>query len=698
MKGLRPEAVALALAAFLAPVIGGQVSQEPTPLSQNLLAEVLGGPALPLMARALLGVLVLGALAYTLVKRQVLPVPPVSMVLALFALVGLLGLSSAMSSFAAVGLSTWWSWMLYAGAFGLTVTCVGRERGTTLVLGAVVAGCAVVGYKGVVEYLAEAATNPTWRVFAGWNNPNGVASLVVGGALLAIGLGSSLKGPLRWASWIGGALAVATLWFTQSKGGLGALAVGLLGLVAMAFVVKRPKPLALGTAVTLALAAVIAVGGPALARSARPNLAVGAQAAPRVFQASATQVQSEDFRKNLWKSAVQIAVTHPTGVGAGNFRFYSAQPGLSDQTVFAHQTFLQIAAEGTWLALAAFVLFLVQWFAKALPTHGTEPDSRRVLKAAVVAAVLAWCAHGFFESNVYYLGLGLTFFIVLGVGVQLADDLSSPEWSPSWVRVAVAVACCLVPMVAMVLAGQQEVAKASFVSALGTPELADAAERLKSVNDPEATYLLGIYGSRTAEERLERLTEAAKKYPRTKVLRALARTQAQAGKPAAAVSSLRLALTYDPNGLPTLAELMRTYDQMGDKESAAATARQLIEVEQKPSYLVRAIPEIVPTETFEARVYLAGHTQDKAEKARLLGEATEGYKRFVATTVPGVIATGNLGGIDIDRAVEIVQSGQAANAQYAQALKDAGQTEKAAQADQDGQGFVEALASLSKPR
>ena len=63
MKGLRPEAVVLALAAFLAPIIGGQVSQEPQPLSDNLLLEVFGGTALPLMTRALLGVLVLGALA-----------------------------------------------------------------------------------------------------------------------------------------------------------------------------------------------------------------------------------------------------------------------------------------------------------------------------------------------------------------------------------------------------------------------------------------------------------------------------------------------------------------------------------------------------------------------------------------------------------------------------------------------------------
>lgn len=698
MKGLRPEAFVLALAAFLAPIIGGQVSQEPQPLSENLLQEVLGGTALPLMTRALLGVLVLGALAYTLAKRQVIPVPSMPMVLSLLGLVGLLGLSSVFSAFATVGMTSWWTWMLYAGAFGLAVATVGREKGPTLVLGAVVAGCGVVGYKGVVEYLGEAVTNPTWRVFAGWNNPNGVASLMVGGALLAIGLGAALKGPSRWAAWLAGGLSVSTLWFTQSKGGLGAFAVGLLCLVVMAFLVKRPKTLALGTVVTLAVAGLVVVGGPALARSAQPAKAVGVRAAPRVFQASATQVQSEDFRKNLWKSAVKIATDHPTGVGAGNFRFYSAQPGLSDQTVFAHQSFLQVAAEGTWLAFGALAFFLLKWFQKVTPTYESEPDSRRLMKAGVVAAILAWCAHGFFESNIYYLGLGLVFFVVLGVGVQLADDLSSPEWSPSWLRGAAALACCLVPMVAMVLAGQQEVAKASFMASLGGPQMAEAAERLQPSNDPEAIYLLGVYGSRTPEERLDRLTRAAARLPRTKVLRALARAQMQAGQPTSAVSSLLTALKYDPNGLPTLAELMRTYDQMGDKDSAVQTAKDLIAVEQKPSYLVRAIPEIIPTETFEARVLLSYHTQDLKEKARLLGEATEGYKRFIATTVPGVVSTGNLGGIDVDRAIEVVHSGQAANAQYVEALRNAGEPDKAKKAEDDDQGFVAALASLSKPK
>ncbi|MBS1709418.1 MAG: O-antigen ligase family protein [Armatimonadetes bacterium] len=693
MKGVRPETMVLALAMLLAPVIGGQVSQDPLPLTGDLFTEMLGGSALPLMARALLALLVLGALAFSLVRRQVLPVPSMPLVASLGATVALLGMSSFVSAFPTVSVSSWWSWVLYAGAFALAVCCAGREKGPALVLGAIVVGCGIVGGKGVVEYMGQAAIDPTWRVFAGWNNPNGTASMVLGGALLAIGLGAALQGPWRWGAWLCGGLSLATLWLTQSKGGLGALAVGLLCLVVTAFLVKRPKQLALGAVVVVVIAAVVAIGVRPRATSAG-----GPAAGPRVFQASATQVQSEDFRKNLWKSAVQISKDHPVGIGTGNFRFYSAQPGLSDQTVFAHQTFLQVAAEGTWLALAALVVFLGRWFVKVLPTHESEPDARRLMKAAVVPAVLAWCAHGFFESNVYYLGLGLVFFTVLGVGVQMADDMSSPEWSPSWLRGLVAVVCCVVPLLAMVLNGQQEIARATFMSALGTPQLTTAAAQLESMGDIESTYLLGVYASTSLEQRLDRLQRAAEKYPRTKVLRALARTQLQAQKPGDAVATLKRALTFDPNGLPTLAELMRTYDAIGDKEAAGATARRMVEVEKSPSFMVRAIPEIVPTETFEARVYLASLTQNPVEKARLFGEATEGYKRFVAITAPRVATVGDLGGIDRKRAAEIVQSGQAANAQYAQALRDSGQADKAKEIDAQDQGFVAALADLSKPR
>lgn len=692
MKGLRAEVFALALAGFLAPIVGGQVSQEAFPLSGNVLAEIFGGPALPLVSRAMLAALVLGTLAYALVKRQVSPVPGARLVVSLALLVGLLGLTSFVSEFPSVSTSTWLTWILYAGGFGLAVAVSGREKGPVIVLGSVAAGCGVVGARGLIEYMGEAATNPTWRVFGGWNNPNGVASMVLGGALIAIAVGSAVKGPWRWGTWLCGGLSLATLWLTQSKGGLAAMLVGILCLVVLAFVVKRPKILALGTLVTILVAAVAVVG--VRPHSAKPGPGGG----PRVFQAASTEVQSADFRVNLWKSAADLAMSHPVGIGAGNFRFFSAQPGLSDQTTFAHQSFLQVACEGSLLAMLALVYFLLRWLSRVVRTNPYESDTRRLLKAGAVAAVVAWCAHGFFESNLYYTGLGLVFFIVVGVGVQFADDLSSPEWSPSWLRASVALSFCLAPLLAMVMMGQAEIARATFLADLGTPQLATQAERLEAVGDPESLYLVGVYASRTLEERLDRLDRATAHYPRTKWLRALARTQLQAGKPAYAIATLQRALRYDPYGLPTLAELMRTQDADKRFEDAEETARQIINVEHRPSYLVRAIPEIIPTETFEARVYLAERSHDPEEKIRLFGEAVQGYKKFLAVTVPQVLAIGDLGGIDRQRANEIMMTAQAANAQLVQALKDAGKLAEANKAQADDQLFVKGSEALANPK
>ena len=68
MKRLPPELYPVLAAAFLAPIIGGQVSLDANALQTGYWQGALGGPELPLAARAILGTLVAIGLGIALVS------------------------------------------------------------------------------------------------------------------------------------------------------------------------------------------------------------------------------------------------------------------------------------------------------------------------------------------------------------------------------------------------------------------------------------------------------------------------------------------------------------------------------------------------------------------------------------------------------------------------------------------------------
>ncbi|MFX4895218.1 hypothetical protein ABTB54_19035, partial [Acinetobacter baumannii] len=88
----------------------------------------------------------------------------------------------------------------------------------------------------------------------------------------------------------------------------------------------------------------------------------------------------------------------------------------------------------------------------------------------------------------------------------------------------------------------------------------------------------------------------------------------------------------------------------------------------------RAIPESVPVETYDARVFLAGRETDPAKKVALLHPAVEGYLRFNAVTYPQVKLLAKEGAsfidIDVKEAQQVVARARAA----AEELKAAAQS------------------------
>jgi hypothetical protein len=94
-------------------------------------------------------------------------------------------------------------------------------------------------------------------------------------------------------------------------------------------------------------------------------------------------------------------------------------------------------------------------------------------------------------------------------------------------------------------------------------------------------------------------------------------------------------LELDPNNLPALLLLTQALSQE-DPLQARAMAERLIAVEDTPYFKVRALPEIVPTETYSARLYLGSVAKDPKQRELQLRAGVEGFLRYAASTVPAV--------------------------------------------------------------
>ena len=634
---ISPEALLLAIAVFLAPVLGGHVSTDARPLFEGLLGEILGGGALPLTARLLLAFFPLAALGLAL-KNRVIQIPNIKLLALLTGLLLVLAGTVAITEFRSPAFREWQTWLIYASSFLAAIAIGGRNKNIRLFLASMGAGTAVVALKGIGEYASMMAKEPTYRIFADWNNPNAVASMFVLGTLVLLGLGAAEQGGNRWLAFVGSALTTLALVLTQSKGGYLAFAVGFVAFIAFQLAFRQGKRIAV-PALSIIVGVALAFG---LAQVAQAQ-SQGGQALARIAESGSTVEQSQGFRTNLWKSALTLSQQHPMGTGVGTFRFYSAKPGLTDQTVFAHQTFLQTLAEGGILALALLAGFAVFWFYLVLRGSRVQPDATLSLKAGVLAAIVGFGAHGFVESNLSFFGTGLCFFILLGLGLQLSTDGSSPEAMPGNVRGTVAVVLCAIPFLLAAVAAMGEVQKATFRTAMENRDaqlIAELADSLPSstFNDPESLYLASFspeYASDTEQtkaERLELLDRAVQGMPTPMFLRAAARQAIAAGESEQAIAYLDRVNDFDPSNLPAGELRIEILDELGRTEQAKQAAQDLVAMEQSVAYQVRAIPEVIPTPTFDARIYLASQTNDPAERARLLQEAVDGYVRYKEVT------------------------------------------------------------------
>ncbi|MBL8066530.1 MAG: O-antigen ligase family protein [Chthonomonadaceae bacterium] len=658
MKWPRAELALLLLAAFLAPLVGGHVSLDATPATGPWITSLFWGPTSPFGTRAVLGTLLALSFIISVRGKRFVQVPSLPLLGALTALVFWTGCTSLWSSFPYASYSTWLNWILFGLALVATVSSCGRQSGVRALLTSLVVGAVLVAINGVTEYSAMKALDPGYRVFGGWNNPNALAGLLASVAPLAAGLSFSKTRLVSLSASVATAIIVFCLMLTQSKGGMIALCLGLIGFVTLGFFwtkkISAAKPLVpVAVAIALVLALFVSNKAPG-----------GAAPLARVMDPSVTSQQSAGFRVLLWKGSVQLVADRPLGSGPGTYRFESAKPGLTEQTVHAHQTVLQTAVEVGLPGVVLLLAVIGLWFVGLFKDSRNWPDETKTLRACMFGSVVAACVDGLFESNLIYTGSGIVMFLVMGAGLQLTATGSSPEAAPKPARLWMAglVGCVSLLMFwhTAFIEGIKSASSRSIVEGQTRTARDDLAFAMTlAPNDGETAYLAAKVNP---DERLTLLQRAVALAPRPLYYRALSREYLRAGRPTGAVGALKKALSWDPNNLSTLEALYQTQGNLGQEDDARATAERLISVEETPYLQVRALPELVPLEPADARVYLADQG-DRAEQN--LSGALETYKKYMSVSAPYIISIiGNdpkatLAGHGLDEIESVRQKGLA---------------------------------------
>jgi hypothetical protein len=184
--------VMLVLAAFLIPFMGGNITDAAQTLEPGYVPTVRSlfrGSELATLQHAFLALLIGSAFAFLVIKRKIVQVPHMWISAPLTGLLLLLLASVFVSSYRWVSQVALAEWIAYGLATIAAVAGLGRKNGPVSVLVALSAGTGLMGLMGVLEYLNEKnAGNPSWRIFAGWNNPNAAAGMLAIGCLVSLGL------------------------------------------------------------------------------------------------------------------------------------------------------------------------------------------------------------------------------------------------------------------------------------------------------------------------------------------------------------------------------------------------------------------------------------------------------------------------------------------------------------------------------
>jgi O-antigen ligase len=293
-----------------------------------------------------------------------------------------------------------------------------REQRTAL--GGLAVGAAVLGGIGTVSYL----TSDSNALFAGglytgdraagtFADANYYASMLALVILPATAL--ALLTPRRdW--WLGACAAVATagLVFSLSRGGIIALAGGLLVLLAWG----RARIL-LGAVLAVLIALTLTDANPVVGSTQYRTVA------ERLSTLGSSNLQTTNRRPQMWRTAIELGIANPVvGVGAHGFQAGAARASVFEHGAGSentHNLFLGFLAEHGFLGLLAFLAFLGQLAARAWRALSGADGLPYALALGVAAALAGFLLQGMTQVQLRVNIIAAAFFLLAGMLTGLAD-------------------------------------------------------------------------------------------------------------------------------------------------------------------------------------------------------------------------------------------------------------------------------------
>jgi len=139
-----------------------------------------------------------------------------------------------------------------------------------------------------------------------------------------------------------------------------------------------------------------------------------------------TDLSSLD-RHMMWGAALNMIKAHPlVGLGLGTFmfNFKNYVEDKSHYIAYAHNCYLQIAAEIGIIGLIAFLSILGAYFYTGIKVLNKSPRTLNwYILLASLASILGYCVQMVVDTTFYSLDLGTLFWLILGVGCSVARNI-----------------------------------------------------------------------------------------------------------------------------------------------------------------------------------------------------------------------------------------------------------------------------------
>ena len=125
-------------------------------------------------------------------------------------------------------------------------------------------------------------------------------------------------------------------------------------------------------------------------------------------------------RFEFWKNAIFIIQTHPIW-GSGLNTYTRMLKHFSFPLWYAHNCYLQNAAETGLVGLTSFLWMLFVFFNKGLVSFKKSQGWSKALLQGAMAGLAGFLVECFFDNALYTVQLGILFWVVLGLAVALMN-------------------------------------------------------------------------------------------------------------------------------------------------------------------------------------------------------------------------------------------------------------------------------------